>query len=91
MAHTIGALKRNRQNETRRVHNHKLKALARTKMKGVRAAVDKKDGPGASKLFVEACQALDKGARHGVFHANFAARHKSQLAAVVAKIAPTKK
>ena len=91
MAHTIGSLKRNRQNDKRRVHNHVLKAIARTKMRSVRAAVEKKDGPGASKLLSDAYQALDKAARHGAFHANFAARHKAQLAAVVATIAPTKK
>ncbi len=91
MAHTIGSLKRGRQNETRRVHNHMLKAIARTKMKNVRAAVEKKDAPGASKLLSEAYQALDKAARHGAFHANFAARHKAQLAAVVATLGAKKK
>lgn len=91
MAHTIGALKRRRQSEKRRVHNHKLKTQARTRLRGVLAAVEKKDAATAAKLLPAAVQALDKAARHGAFHANFAARHKSRLASAVAALAPKKK
>lgn len=83
MAHTIGALKRARQNAKRNAQNNTSRSTARTYMKQVRAAVGKKDAKGAAEALRRAVQALDKAARHRAVHPNFAARHKARLSKLV--------
>ena len=83
MAHTTGALKRARQSVKRNAQNNVRRSKARTYMKQVRTAVEKKDTKTAAAALQNAIQALDKAARHRAVHPNFAARHKARLSRLV--------
>ena len=86
MAHTISALKANKQGEKRRLRNRGVKSALRTQMKKVLSAVDKKDSEASRKALDEAYRLLDRAAVKGVIHRNSAARHKSRLAARVSSL-----
>lgn len=72
-------MKRNRQNEKRRVHNRYYRGRARTYIKRARAAIDEGNLEAARERTVEAISALDKAATKGIIHENNAARRKSRL------------
>jgi small subunit ribosomal protein S20 len=80
MANIKSQIKRNRQNERRRVRRlaerSKLKTLARR----FREALASGDRDKAKKALEEANKAYDKAVAAGALHRNNAANHKSQLA-----------
>ena len=79
MATHKSAEKRHRQNETRRVRNHALKARLRTLVKRVLTALEKKDAAGATTELGIAARELDKAVTKGVLHRNNASRRLSRL------------
>ena len=79
MANIKSAIKRNKQNEKRRLHNRLFRGRARTFVKNAREAIDSKQVEKARAATLEAISALDKAAEKGVIHKNNAARRKSRL------------
>jgi small subunit ribosomal protein S20 len=73
------AIKRNKQNEKRRVRNRVYRGGARTFVKKARTSLQGKDIQVAQQDTLEAISALDKAAEKGAIHKNNAARRKSRL------------
>jgi len=84
MAHHASAKKRNRQNETRRLHNRYYARTTRNAIKALRNTTDKAV---ALELLPKVSAMLDKLAKINVIHANKAANLKSGIAIHVNKIA----
>lgn len=78
MANTKSAIKRQRQNEKRRVRNRAVRSTARTAVTKARTAIDNGD-PASVEQVRLALSTLDITARKGVIHPNNAARRKSRL------------
>ncbi len=76
MANTKSAMKRDRQNERRRLRNRSL----RTKLRGAIKTARSAEGTTKPAAVLEAIRALDKAVSKGVVHRNTAARKKSALA-----------
>ncbi len=77
MANTPSQLKRNRQNEKRRLRNRTFRGTARG---AVKTAMNNMSAEQASAAGInEAIRALDKAARMGSIHHRNAARRKSRL------------
>lgn len=79
MANIKSAIKRNRQNEKRRVLNRTYRGGARTYVRKALAAMEAGDKEAAETATLQAVKALDKAAQKGVVHKNNAARRKSRL------------
>ena len=79
MANIKSAIKRNKQNEKRRVRNRVYRGGARTFVKKARTSLQGKDLQVAQQDTLEAISALDKAAEKGAIHKNNAARRKSRL------------
>lgn len=80
MANIPSQIKRNRQNERRRIRNKSVRSGLKTYMKKFRAAADAGDREEAAQALHTAARRLDKAAQDGVVHRNFAANHKSKMA-----------
>ncbi len=78
MANIKSAIKRNKQNEKRRVRNRVYRGRARTLVTKARVAIEG-NGSEAMEATRLAISALDKAAEKGVIHKNNAARRKSRL------------
>jgi small subunit ribosomal protein S20 len=78
-------IKRNRQNEKRRLRNKSVRAEMRTRSKNAVVAAESGDEDGAEFLRL-AVKRIDKAAAHGVIHKNTAANHKSRLVRRIAAI-----
>ena len=85
MASHASAIKKNRQDQKRRLRNRMHAGKLRTAVKKVRKALDAGDGTAAAALMRETAMLVDRTARHGVIHKNTAARTKSRLAKALAK------
>ena len=79
MANIKSAIKRNKQNEKRRVRNRIYRGAARTLVTKARLAIEKETPEGTRESVLKAISALDKAAQKGVLHKNNAARRKSRL------------
>jgi small subunit ribosomal protein S20 len=79
LANIKSAIKRNKQNEKKRIRNRIYRGAARTYGAKARTAIVKKDADTAKAVTLEAISALDKAAQKGVIHKNNAARRKSRL------------
>ncbi|MBE0686973.1 MAG: 30S ribosomal protein S20 [Anaerolineaceae bacterium] len=80
MANTKSAIKRNKQNEKRRVLNRVYRGRARTFVSKARNVIEKEESKEVVMAsVVEAVKALDLAAQKGVIHKNNAARRKSRL------------
>ncbi len=78
MANIKSQIKRNRQNEKRRVRNKSVRAEMRTRSKNAIAGAE--DGvEDSEELLRLAIKRIDKAAAQGVIHKNTAANHKSRL------------
>jgi len=77
MANHKSALKRIRQNETKRLNNRYYAKTTRNAVKALRNATDKEE---AAKLYPEVVSMIDKLAKRNVIHKNKAANLKSKLA-----------
>ena len=80
MANTLSQIKRNRQNERRRIRNKSVRSALKTYMKKFLAAAESGDQQAAAQAYQTAARKLDKAAQDGVVHRNFAANHKSKMA-----------
>ncbi len=79
MANIKSQIKRNRQNEKRRVFNRVIRGRARTFVADARRALDNGEPADTEVAVKRAIVALDKAAEKGVIHKNNAARRKSRL------------
>ncbi len=81
MANIKSQIKRNRQNEKRRIRNRIYRGRARTFVARARTAIDvaTPDTEASKEAVLMAITALDRAAQKGVIHKNNAARRKSRL------------
>jgi len=80
LANIKSQIKRNRQNEKRRVRNRVYRGRARTFVAKAREAIADGSSIEETKAAVaEAISELDRAAQKGVIHKNNAARRKSRL------------
>jgi small subunit ribosomal protein S20 len=79
LANIKSQIKRNRQNEKRRIRNRVYRGRARTFVAKARVAIASETPEVAKAAVVEAISALDKAAEKGILHKNNAARRKSRL------------
>jgi small subunit ribosomal protein S20 len=86
LANIKSAIKRNKQNEKRRVRNRVFRGRARTYVRKAITAIDDKEYDSARTATAEAISALDKAKEKGVLHKNNAARRKSRLMRRLAKL-----
>ena len=89
MANIKSQIKRNRQNDKRRLRNRVYRGTARIAVKNARTAIDS-SAPESNVALLSAISALDKAAEQGVIHRNNAARRKSRLVKAFAKMEPAK-
>ena len=86
MANIKSAIKRNKQNEKRRLRNRHFRGRARSFVKQARQAIEEEDLTEARRTTLTAISALDKAAEKGVLHKNNVARRKSRLMRRLAKL-----
>ncbi len=89
MANIKSQIKRNRQNNKRRLRNRVFRGAARTAVKDTRTAIDA-GAPESKAALLQAISLLDTAAARGVIHKNNAARRKSRLMKSFAKMEPAK-
>ncbi|MEM9131714.1 MAG: 30S ribosomal protein S20 [Actinomycetota bacterium] len=80
MANIKSQIKRNRQNEKRRLRNRTVRSDLRTHQK---SAIEAAGTEGEDEALRQAIKRIDKAAQKGVIHKNKAARQKSRLVARV--------
>lgn len=78
MANIKSQIKRNRQNEKRRIRNRNFRGYARTAVNQARTAFSE-NAPDTKEAVLKAISALDQAAERGVVHKNNAARRKGRL------------
>jgi small subunit ribosomal protein S20 len=86
VANIKSQIKRNRQNEGRRVRNKAIRSELKTVAKKVRAGAAEgggAEGGGAEASLAQATRQLDKAASKGAMHKRAAARRKSRMARAV--------
>lgn len=88
MANIKSQIKRNRQNDKRRLRNRVYRGQTRTIVKDARTAIENGDAEVSKKSILQAISALDKGAEKGVLHKNNAARRKSRLMKLFNRMEP---
>lgn len=79
MANIKSQIKRNKQNEKRRLRNRVYRGTARIAVRDARSAINSENAEEAKAAVLEAVSALDKAAEKGVIHKNNAARRKGRL------------
>ncbi len=79
MANIKSQIKRNRQNEKRRLRNKSVKSSLKTAIRKFHEAAEAGDVEKATALMQDAARKLDKAASKGVIHANQAANRKSGI------------
>jgi small subunit ribosomal protein S20 len=87
VANIKSQIKRNRQNNKRRLRNRVYRGEARTAIKDTRAAIAS-GAPESKDALMQAISLLDTAATRGVIHKNNAARRKSRLMKAFAKMEP---
>lgn len=86
MANIKSQIKRNRQNERRRLRNKAVRSELRTRIKkALQAAAEGADN--TAELHQQAQKRIDQAAAKGVLHKRTAARRKSRLARRIANSA----
>jgi small subunit ribosomal protein S20 len=78
LANIQSQIKRNRQNEKRRIRNRTFRGAARTAVNAARAAFAE-GNPETKDAVLKAISMLDKAAEQGVIHKNNASRRKGRL------------
>ncbi|MGQ0733021.1 MAG: 30S ribosomal protein S20 [Acidobacteriota bacterium] len=79
------ALKAHRQNIKRRAANRRLRSTLRSRLKGLRQAVDGADKGAGGTAAGDAQSLVDRMVAKGIIHRNTAARYKSRLSARLSK------
>ncbi|GAA1795510.1 30S ribosomal protein S20 [Planosporangium flavigriseum] len=80
MANIKSQIKRNRQNEKRRLRNKSVKSALKTSVRKFNEAAEAGDNALATELMRDAARRLDKAVSKGVIHKNQAANRKSAIA-----------
>ncbi|ETK35921.1 30S ribosomal protein S20 [Microbispora corallina] len=80
MANIKSQIKRNRQNEKRRLRNKAVKSSLKTAVRKFREAADQGNVDDALVALQAASRQLDKAVSKGVIHKNQAANRKSAIA-----------
>ena len=79
MANIKSQIKRNRQNEKRRLRNKSVKSSLKTAVRKFNEATAAGDVENAATLLRDATRKLDKAVSKGVIHKNQAANRKSAI------------
>ncbi|HKZ43505.1 MAG TPA: 30S ribosomal protein S20 [Anaerolineales bacterium] len=79
MANIKSQIKRNRQNEKRRLRNRYARGITRAALTEAREAIQTGDVENSEAAVLTAIGALDKATQKGILHKNNAARRKSRL------------
>jgi small subunit ribosomal protein S20 len=79
MANIKSQMKRNRQNDVRRLRNKAVRSELKTRIKRFEEALASGDREETSAALHAAVSKLDKAAAKGIIHRNKAANHKSAL------------
>jgi small subunit ribosomal protein S20 len=87
VANIKSQIKRNRQNDKKRLRNRVYRGEARIAVKNARSNIEE-GAPESKAALMLAISALDKAAEQGVIHRNNAARRKSRLVKAFAKMGP---
>jgi small subunit ribosomal protein S20 len=87
VANIKSQIKRNRQNEKRRLRNKAVKSSLKTAVRKFNASVAGGDAQSASELMRDASRKLDQAVSKGVIHKNQAANRKSSIAKRLAGLA----
>ena len=85
MANIKSQIKRNKQNEVRRLRNKAVRTELRTRLKTAEAAAAA-GADNSEEASRAAIKRIDKAAAKGVIHKNAAARRKSRLAKRLARL-----
>ncbi|HNK64589.1 MAG TPA: 30S ribosomal protein S20 [Anaerolineales bacterium] len=85
MANIQSQIKRNRQNEKRRLRNRNVRGAARTADNAARKALAAST-PETKDAVLNAISTLDKASEKGVLHKNTVARRKSRLMKALAAL-----
>jgi small subunit ribosomal protein S20 len=80
VANIKSQIKRNKQNEKRRLRNKSVKSSLKTAIRKFNEATEAGDTETATALMRDASRKLDKAATKGVIHKNQAANRKSAIA-----------
>ncbi|HEX9343356.1 MAG TPA: 30S ribosomal protein S20 [Actinomycetota bacterium] len=86
MANIKSQIKRNRQNEARRMRNKSVRSALKTYARRVRESLATGDSATAETAYRHAARAYDKAASKGVIHPNNAANHKASLAKALHRV-----
>ena len=87
MANIKSQIKRNRQNEKRRLRNKSVKSALKTSVRKFNEAAATGDVEQATALLRDAARKLDKAVSKGVIHKNQAANRKSAIAKRLSSLA----
>jgi small subunit ribosomal protein S20 len=79
LANIKSQIKRNKQNEKRRLRNRVYRGSARVAVRDARAAMKSENIEESKSAVLGAISALDRAAEKGVIHKNNAARRKGRL------------
>lgn len=79
MANHVSALKRNRQNEKKRLINQMNRNRLKTQLKKLKAAISDGKAEEATGLLPATLSLIDKSVQKGVIKVNAARRYKSHL------------
>ena len=79
MANSSSAVKRNKQNEKRRIRNRAAKSRVKTVTKSFMSAVKEGDKDAAEAKFKEMTKLMDTASGKGIYHRNTVARKKSRM------------
>ena len=88
MANIKSQIKRNRQNDKRRLRNRVVRGDTRATIKKAHAAIETGNAETSKVAIQQAVSALDKAAEKGVLHKNNVARRKSRLMKKLAALPP---
>ena len=89
MASHASAIKKQRRDDRRRLHNRALRSRYRTQLKKIRTLLESGDLDGARKILPGTLSLVDRSAKLGVIHDNTAARAKSRLMLALNRLAAT--
>jgi small subunit ribosomal protein S20 len=83
MANIKGQMKRNLQNEKRRVANSAFRSSLKSAIKNVEVSVENNNKETATTTLVVAFKKLDKALAKGIHNKNYVSRTKSRLSKLV--------
>jgi len=79
LANIKSQIKRNRQNEKKRLRNRVVRGTTRSVVRNAQKAIESGEVENSQTAVLSAISALDEAAQKGVLHKNNAARRKSRL------------